>query len=82
MAKKDKRREENSAQKHSNLISPILGTEPPAGFKLPAAALYLGGLSKVTMYRLINSGLLRPCRAVLILLFTRQELDRFLAENS
>jgi excisionase family DNA binding protein len=49
-----------------------------AAFKLKPAADYLGGLSKPTMYRLIQRGLLRPNRATRHLLFSKAELDRFL----
>lgn len=51
---------------------------PPGGFKLKPAASYLGGLSIPTMHRLIQRGLLRPNRSLRILLFSREELDRFL----
>lgn len=51
----------------------------PAAFKLPGACQYLGGLSQVTVRRLVEKGLLRPNRAVRHLIFSRAELDRFLA---
>jgi excisionase family DNA binding protein len=54
-------------------------TQPPVGaLKLKPAAQYLGGLSVPTMHRLIQRGLLRPCRATRHLLFPKKELDRFL----
>jgi excisionase family DNA binding protein len=49
--------------------------------KLKPAAQYLGGLSVPTMHRLIDRGLLRPCRQVRHLLFSREELDRFLRDG-
>jgi hypothetical protein len=53
----------------------------PGALKLKPAAEYLGGLSVPTMHRLIHRGLLRPNRALRHLLFSRQELDRFLREG-
>jgi hypothetical protein len=50
----------------------------PAALKLKPAAEYLGGLSIPTMHRLVARGLLRPCRQLRHLLFSRDELDRFL----
>jgi excisionase family DNA binding protein len=52
---------------------------PVGAYKLKPAAEYLGGLSVPTMYRLIERGLLKPCRATRHLLFPKKELDRFLA---
>jgi len=53
---------------------------PPNGaLKLEEARQYLGGLSKPTMYRLIKRGLLQPNRALRHIIFSRSELDRFLA---
>jgi excisionase family DNA binding protein len=46
--------------------------------KLKESCAYLGGLSKPTLYRLVADGRLKPCRQLRHLLFTRQELDRFL----
>jgi excisionase family DNA binding protein len=51
-----------------------------AALKLKPAAEYLGGLSKPTMYRLVERGLLKPCRATRHLLFPIAELERFLRE--
>jgi excisionase family DNA binding protein len=56
-------------------------TQPVGAFKLKPAAAYLGGLSVPTIHRLIQRGLLRPCRATRHLLFTRAELDRFLHDG-
>jgi excisionase family DNA binding protein len=50
----------------------------PGALKLKPAAEYLGGLSVPTMHRLIQRGLLKPCRATRHLLFPKKELDRFL----
>jgi hypothetical protein len=50
-------------------------------YKLKPAAQYLGGLSVPTMHRLVNDGRLKPCRQLRHLLFTRQELDRFLKDG-
>lgn len=51
------------------------------GYKLHGARQYLGGLSVPTMHRLIQRGLLRPNRALRHLLFSREELDRFLKDG-
>jgi len=50
----------------------------PAGLKLKEAGAYLGGLSKPTMYRLIGRGLLKPNRSTRHIIFSIDELDRFL----
>ncbi|PYJ23158.1 MAG: hypothetical protein DME99_03660 [Verrucomicrobia bacterium] len=50
----------------------------PGAYKLKPAAAYIGGLSVPTMHRLIQRGLLKPCRATRHLLFSKKELDRFL----
>ncbi len=58
---------------------PVADTSPPRGaFKLKPAASYLGGLSIPTMHRLVQRGLLRPNRSLRCLIFSREELDRFL----
>ena len=53
----------------------------PGALKLKDACQYLGGISVPTMHRLIRRGLLRPNRALRHLLFSREELDRFLHEG-
>lgn len=40
--------------------------------------MYLGGISVPTMHRLIHRGELTPVRKLRVLLFTIDELDRFL----
>jgi hypothetical protein len=55
-----------------------LPTTPIGALKLKPAAQYLGGLSVPTMHRLVQRGLLKPCRATRHLLFPKKELDRFL----
>ena len=49
--------------------------------KLEAAAQYLGGLSVVTLRRLIKRGLLRPCKTTRHMLLPISELDRFLTDG-
>ena len=49
--------------------------------KLKDAAKYLGGVSQVTVRRLIERGLIKPNRALRHLLIPVSELDRFLAEG-
>jgi len=59
-------------------------SDPPAqaALKLKPAAVYLGGLSKPTMYRLVERGLLKPNRALRHLTFAKTELDRFIRDNT
>ena len=52
----------------------------PGAFKLPAACQYLGGISEVTLRRLIHSGRIKPCRGLRHILVTRAALDKFLSE--
>jgi hypothetical protein len=52
----------------------------PGGLKLEQARHYLGGLSVPTMHRLIKRGLLKPNRCLRHLIFSRAELDRYLAQ--
>jgi excisionase family DNA binding protein len=52
---------------------------PVGAFKIKDAAKYLGGISPITVRRLINRGLLKPNRALRHILIPVSELDRFLA---
>jgi len=49
--------------------------------KLKNAAKYLGGVSQITVRRLIDRGLIKPNRALRHSLIPVSELDRFLAEG-
>jgi excisionase family DNA binding protein len=49
--------------------------------KLKDAAKYLGGVSQITVRRLIDRGLIKPNRSLRHLLIPISELDRFLAEG-
>lgn len=54
---------------------------PPSeqgGYKLKDAAAYLGGLSTITVRRLIERGLIKPNRTLRHILIPKTELDRFL----
>jgi excisionase family DNA binding protein len=57
-------------------------SEVVGAFKIRQAATYLGGISVMTMHRLIDRGMLRPNRALRHILFSKAELDRFLAEHT
>jgi hypothetical protein len=48
---------------------------PQGALKLKAAAKYLGGVSQITVRRLIDRGLIRPNRALRHLLIPVSELD-------
>ena len=53
----------------------------PAALKLKGACKYLGGVSEITVRRLIDRGLIKPNRALRHLLIPIAELDRFLSEE-
>jgi excisionase family DNA binding protein len=61
-----------------NLVSKTQRVEPGA-FKLKPAAQYLGGISTVTLRRLIASGQIRANRTLRHIIISKGELDRFLA---
>ena len=58
----------------------LLTSVPRGALKLKEAAEYLGGVSQITVRRLVERGLLKPNRATRHLLFSVAELDRFLAQ--
>jgi hypothetical protein len=49
--------------------------------KVKQACQYLGGVSPVTLHRLVRRGLIKPCRATRHLLFPVAELSRFLRDT-
>jgi len=53
----------------------------PGAFKLDAACRYLGGISKISLRRLIDRGLIKPNRALRHIVISKTELDRFLAHS-
>jgi len=55
--------------------------ELAGALKLKDAAQYLGGVSPITIHRLIKRGLIKPNRALRHILIPIVELDRFLAEG-
>jgi hypothetical protein len=78
MSKSLKRPQANGADKNPPAAVP---TQSIGAFKIRAAGAYLGGLSVPSMHRLVARGLLKPNRALRHLLFSREELDRFLREG-
>jgi Helix-turn-helix domain len=56
-----------------------LNPAPRGALKIKEAAEYLGGLSPISVRRLIKRGLLKPNRALRHILIPIGELDRFLA---
>jgi len=52
---------------------------PLGALKIKEAAQYLGGLSTITVRRLIKRGLIKPNLALRHILIPVAELDRFLA---
>jgi excisionase family DNA binding protein len=55
---------------------------PIGALKIKDAAKYLGGVSQITIRRLIKRGLIKPNRALRHVLIPISELDRFIASNS
>ena len=53
-------------------------TAPVGALKIKDAAKYLGGVSCITVRRLIRRGLIKPNRALRHILIPLAELDRFL----
>jgi excisionase family DNA binding protein len=54
---------------------------PVGALKIKDAAQYLGGVSTITVRRLIARGLIKPNRALRHVLIPVVELDRFLAKG-
>ena len=52
--------------------------EPVGGYKIPAACKYVGGISQITLRRLIKRGLIKPNRTIRHIIIPKSELDRFL----
>jgi excisionase family DNA binding protein len=52
---------------------------PSGALKVKDAAQYLGGVSTITVRRLIERGFIKPNRALRHILIPIAELDRFLA---
>lgn len=63
------------------MTKPNQRTQLQGALKLKDAAKYLGGVSIITVRRLIDRGLIKPNRALRHLLIPVSELDRFLAEG-
>jgi hypothetical protein len=66
-------------QYHSDGPASLVGVHPRA-LKIKDACKYIGGVSEITVRRLIDRGLIKPNRSIRHLLITTAELDRFLAE--
>ena len=68
--------------KHSDALSTDYdrsSVKTPAGaLKLKPACEYLGGISEITLRRLIARGLIKPNRALRHIIIPIAELDRFL----
>jgi hypothetical protein len=57
-------------------------TAPLGALKLKDAANYIGGVSPITVRRLIKRGLIKPNRSLRHLLIPLSELDRFIEGNA
>jgi excisionase family DNA binding protein len=53
----------------------------PAAFRTEEACAYLGHISKQSLYRWVAEGLLHPSRHWRYMLFSREELDKFLTQT-
>ncbi len=53
---------------------------PVGALKLKEARQYLGGISALSVHRLVARGLLKPNRCLRHLIFPVKELDRFLSQ--
>ena len=62
---------------HSDGPTKLVGITPRA-LKLKDACQYIGGVSDITMRRLIDRGLIKPNRSLRVLLIPVAELDRFI----
>ena len=58
---------------------PVAPTVEKLAYKLSETAAALS-VSEITVRRLATRGLLKPCRSVRHLLFSREEIIRFLAQ--
>jgi hypothetical protein len=56
-----------------------INTAPLGALKIKDAAEYLGGVSTITVHRLIKRKLIKPNRALRHLLIPIAELERFIA---
>jgi hypothetical protein len=64
-------------------LKPATIPAPPIGaLKAEAACAYLGGISKMTLYRLCQRGLISPSRGLRVLVFPLEELQRYLRDTS
>ena len=54
----------------------------PLAFKLEQARHALGSISMPSLRRLIDRGLLRPCRGLRHLAISREEIARYLRDNT
>jgi hypothetical protein len=54
---------------------------PVGALKIKGAAKYLGGVSQISVRRLIARGLIKPNRSLRHLLISVTELDRFLSDG-
>ena len=66
----------NERVRHKSTMPPGI---TPGAFKIKEAAAYLGGISQITVRRLIERGLIKPNRALRHILISKAELDRFLS---
>lgn len=62
------------------ISKPVPPQVEQGAFKIQGACQYLGGVSEITVRRLIERGLIKPCRGLRHILIPKAELDRFLTQ--
>ena len=65
---------------HERLI--VGGDSAPRGYTFNGACEYFGGISRMTMYRLIGQGELSSYHVGIRRYFTRENLDKFIGGRS
>jgi excisionase family DNA binding protein len=66
--------------KRKQRVNEVSG-QPVGALKVNAACKYLGGVSRITMRRLIERGHIKPCRNLRHLLIPISELDKWLSDG-
>jgi excisionase family DNA binding protein len=67
-------------QKRAYVRKPRTSNTQPAAFMMADALAYLGGIHEQTIYRLVKDGKLKRVTGLRHYMFTKTELDRFLAQ--
>jgi hypothetical protein len=79
--KSKKRQAARAHNKTANNKPANIPIGPVGALKVRDACFYLGGINKLTLYRLVERELIKPSRGLRHLLFPVTELDRYLKET-